>query len=495
MPGQFALRALRQEELSRMSFLLVLLVIVTISTSGCGQPAVGSNWPMGGKDAMHSSRRTYTPPGSLTSSTPPFSLKWSYFSGDATEYIQGTTAIGPEGRLYIGTQRPSVSGGRVICLSPAGGLIWKYEADSDGTAVGAVCGCPALGQTAGYPYGVFFGDELGRLRCLSPEGALIWRSENLNGTIAGGPVIAQNGRVYVGTFLGGLGDGKLYAFNPNGSGTSQVPLTSPQFQIVGGMNGSPTVVETGSGGNTIRHLFCLGQTGTVYHIQDGPAAPFESHVDITGTSAYPLLNGNPVAIVDDPSQADGYHIVFGTYLIGVSPHRGYIYALLPNLDYRWWRLPNGRVELAQTNSSNPTIDVFGIIEGYPCAGSSGEVYLGTQVVDVGAFQGQGHLLKITESDGGTSAKATIILATATRVDCVSMFSINSSCTSGKVIVTPEYEYAHAIRPDGTLASTYNHGKSIDHTALAMGDDGTVYFGTSDGHFYALWSPETQCGSE
>jgi outer membrane protein assembly factor BamB len=168
-----------------------------------------------------------TDPAALTTaqgrSEPPVEL-WRFGAG---AQVMGEPAIGPDGRLYVGTAEgylhalgadgqylwshvllgaavgaPAVSEHGIIYVGTAAG--WLYALRSDGTLhwkfrmPSAVVSDVVIGS-----YGSLYLAEREHVFAVSPAAVAIWR-KRVGGLVSAGPVVASRARILVGTRSGEL---------------------------------------------------------------------------------------------------------------------------------------------------------------------------------------------------------------------------------------------------------------------------------------------------
>ncbi len=135
------------------------------------------------------------PSGKLFALTPQGAEKWSY---PLLETAQGTPVVGADGTVYVsswgrGFSSGVAEGGQLYALSPEGNLLWQGPYGCIST--------PVIGEDGTvYSSGLDY-----KLYALSPAGEVLW-SYQLGQLVAGSPVIAPDGTLYV-----GCSNGYLYA--------------------------------------------------------------------------------------------------------------------------------------------------------------------------------------------------------------------------------------------------------------------------------------------
>ncbi|GMV38276.1 MAG: hypothetical protein AMXMBFR61_27840 [Fimbriimonadales bacterium] len=457
---------------------------LVLSVTVDAQPVPGSPWPMAGRDARHTGRQVFAPLFGLN----PGSIYWIFDTGQPTRRLQASVAIGPEGRIFFGSD---MSGsGKLFAVDVLNGqpsLAWAYYRDApNGPVLQDIFSKPALGlyvgsgQEDGEPagggdspvpvYAVYFGCDDGRLRCLSRTGQLLWRSRYV-GDIEDGPVIASNGRVYV---CGTLEDGRgyLYAFSPVNSGLEVEPIWS--YQVGGNARGAPAVWEA----DGYAYVIALSVNGQLSKVRDDGA---------WGTAVWTRSLLGPY--FSYPVIGDDGTIYCATFWLCCSDN--WIYAVrMDNGELKWEALPNRRISVAtKTNVVPPVTGAFGPVKN-ACIGPGGDVYLGTQVVHLGPFQGEHHLLRIT--DLGTTGIATVahVANPSYRVDPVPMTATKSPTGTTYLVFAPESGLLYVSDPSGQ--SVYypfpTMTARLDNPGIVMDHSGIIYVGANNGKLYAVVGP-------
>jgi len=140
--------------------------------------------------------------GNLYAIGPNGAQVWCY---DIGRNISATPAIGQDGTIYVGSDR-------LYAINPDGTLKWvvDYSSGTSGQATS-----PAI-DSDGTIY-TSSGDDFAAVNC---DGTVKWIynfDSQDQGPIFSSPAIAADGTIYVGTFGGDQGKGKLYALNRDGT--------------------------------------------------------------------------------------------------------------------------------------------------------------------------------------------------------------------------------------------------------------------------------------
>jgi outer membrane protein assembly factor BamB len=132
-------------------------------------------------------------------------LKWS---SSLFASPRSGAAVGPDGRIYIGS-------GRMLCALDKDNGQADWCKRIGGTVKFASPAIDASGH-------IYIGGRDNRLHSFNPSGTLNWEFPvGVDGDIATGPAIKANGKIYFG------GSGYTFAINPNGSSDWSVQLNGP----------------------------------------------------------------------------------------------------------------------------------------------------------------------------------------------------------------------------------------------------------------------------
>ncbi len=368
-------------------------------------------------------------------------------------------------------------------------LRWKFQTG------GAVDSPPAVGHGR-----IYVGSEDGNLDALNLQGVLLWRFQT-NSPITTSPAIGSDGTIYVG---GDQGDGSnskgiLYAINPSGRLKWSVTILP-----LAGYGAYPTISSP-----------TVGPDGTIYVSAMGV---FVVAIRPDGTLKWELAAG--ALVLDSPAVAPD-----GTVYVGIDDPdpAGLCFQCLEAL------YPNGTVKWG----------ALGYDPGYssPAIGSDGTIY-----ISGGAFNSDGTIKWLYGSflspsigpdgtiygsgDGGLYANSpdgTLQWrfpidrnsVSCTRGACVYVFAQQSSTAVGSngivyfgsavsrsescgcpgILIGTGSVYA--VNPNGTLAWKFQTGSVVRSCGPnpcepifaisdpAIGSDGTIYVGSSDGNLYAI----------
>lgn len=239
-------------------------------------------------------------------------------------------------------------------------------------------------------------------------GDLLWRfePEGTNKAISSQPTVGPDGSVYFGSY-----DKCLYALYPNGT-------KHWRFNTSNLIRGSPAIDANGTiyFSSDERILYALYSNGTEkWEVEIGPY-----------TAEPSMMSSSPMILKN------------GTIYVGTDEHM--LYAIEPNGKIKW------------------TFDTATWIQSSPAVADDGSIYLGA-----GDF-----LYKLTP-DGKLIWKFPVT------------FSWASAPAIGPtgIIYAPTYRYLYAIYPNGTFDWRFELDSGDSPTNVAIYDDGTIYFGSED----------------
>ncbi|MEO0081855.1 MAG: PQQ-binding-like beta-propeller repeat protein [candidate division WOR-3 bacterium] len=389
---------------------------------------------------------------------------WSPFvaSGDSVRSSHSWAAAGTY-QVKAQAKDPSArlsnwSASHQIQINPEGTLLWRCVVGSSAT------GSPAVGAD-----GTVYVGSGGKLTAVNPDGTRRWEYQTGGSGGFGSVALAADGTIYASYWVDGLGD-QLYAFYPDGSPKWMFPVPSghgPGCITVG----PDSTVYVVAGGNS--EFYALRPNGTLKWVFDigyevgGDAVPpigDDGAAYCGGWWSYSLSAVSPYG-----SEIWSFHIdggvergpaigSDGTIYVGsvANPIGGsqpsYFYAIRPNGSQRWRFLADGHIRVT------------------PAIGTDGTIYFGTQAGTFYALNPNGTIR--WSYSAGVRFWASPPVITFGGVICV-------GSNEGRLL---------AFNPDGTLRWTYTAGGTIG--PLAIGTDGTIYFGSADGYLYAIVGPGT-----
>jgi len=332
----------------------------------------------------------------------------------------------------------------LVLIINVGPLVKKVEADLANT-----------------PWPMFHHDlkHTGRSTYLGAQTNYLKWSYTTDNIVRYSPAIGSDGTIYFGSY-----DGKLYAFNPDGTNK----WTYDTFSLI---TSSPAI----------------GSDGTIYFGSDNKKL---YAINPDGSLKWSYLTGNWI----ESSPAIGSD---GTIYIGSDD--GKLYAINPNGSLKW--------------SYNTTTDYS--VKSSPAIGSDGTIYVGS---------GDGKFYAIN-SDGTTKWICTLgnwiysspaigsdgtiyvssydyrLYAIKDEVDhgtikwsyitSGSMYSSPAIGSDGTIYVGSDDGKLYAINPNGRLKWSYTTTtNNWVRSSPAIGSDGTIYVGSNDHKFYAINSEGT-----
>jgi outer membrane protein assembly factor BamB len=354
--------------------------------------------------------------------------KWTY---NLKTEVFGSPVIGSDGTVYIGTLNGPDHDGDLYAFNPDGTLKWKYHTYG-------VMGAPTIGSDGT----IYVGGHWGMLYAFNPNGTVKWTFDiyfsdtgniktegNLwDRTIYSSPAVGADGTIYIATYNG---DG-LYAINPDGT-------LKWKYRISNVMYSTPAIGSDGT-------IYLGDISFTFYAINPDGTLKWKYN-------ANSQIYGSP-AIGSD-----------GTIYVGISgtfgSKQGQLIAFNPDGSIKWTYLADGEIWEDIKIGSDGTL-YFGTRDGM-----SGN---GTYGIDRSFYA--------VNPDGTLKWK----------------YKINGAYITGYFIGADGIIYVgssdfyengdlYAFTPDGTVKWIYTAGGSP-----AIGADGSLYFGSRDGNFYAIKDP-------
>jgi outer membrane protein assembly factor BamB len=353
-------------------------------------------------------------------------------------------------------------------------LKWKFSTG------GSILSSPAIAFGT-----IYIGSDDGNLYALNRNGVLKWKFTT-GGSIESSPAVARDGTIYVES-----SDGYLYAIRPSGR-------LEWKLNIIEGTPSSPTVGSDGTiyvGGATVEGyygLYAVRPNGTVKWVAPAGAEIYDS----------PAIGGDGTIYIgiDDPSPT------------GACAEC--LQAVNPDGTIKWGSFP-GNSFSSPAVGSDGTIYIDGSavspdgnvkwqnpgISGSPSIGSDGTIY-GSVDGGVAAVKPDGAVqwkFSIGTSSGSCiTPDCSVISYVIFQESSVAIGSNGilyfgsgvshitcgvSGCTgygTGNV---------YAMAPNGTMAWKFRVGSTNELNSSAsdpaIGSDGTVYVGSSDGSLYAI----------
>ena len=380
-------------------------------------------------------------------------------------------------------------------LSPFNGpstpaLRWKFQTG------GGITSSPAVA------YGrIYVGSSDGNLYALNLEGILLWKFSTPS-PIRTTPAVGSDGTIYVGSCLrcpypdpSGGPEGVLYAINPNGT-----------------LKWNLTITNSGEGVDTLSSP-TIGPDGTIYASDEGfrivavnPDGALKwqvwTHGEVVGPPAV-APDGTIYVQIDDPPPTGSCADTLNKCLVAVNPDGAIDWGLL---DYGGFESPavgtdgtiyidslainsNGTFEWQDNQTfSSPSIGpdgtIYGTVDGGLFAVSpDGTVQWQFPLEKTGGFCTTPDCSQITrvfvqESSVAIGSDGTLYFGSG----FTKYPGTSPSYGNGTV---------YAVDPDGTLAWTFTTGScepcSVNYALSdpAIGSEGTLYVGSSDGNLYAI----------
>ena len=413
-------------------------------------------------------------------------LKWQYSSAAKSDWIYASPAIGPDGTLYIATNKG------VLALEISGATPtkkWFYPVVSPSFTTEPRHSSPAVGSDGS----IYIGTWDNSLLSLKPDGNVKWTSAGM-GNILSSPVIGPDGTIYIADADSPSGYGNLYAINPvDGQQkwfyqTANVYYQSPAVDSNG-------VVYIGSNDNFVH---AINPAGSEIWCFPGQGGPFSSVAIGKNQTLYFVTTGNAYQgylFAVGPSPSPWPMFRNNRFHNGSSPNWG------PTTNDLKWSIDTGTFYVNPANNelcSSPAIDTAGTVY---IGGSSLKAYYpdGTLKWD---FNREGNPFMSSPAIGnnGTIYAAdlagrlyAINPATGAEITrCAMGSAIYSSPVIGPdgiIYIGSDDGKVHAINPDYTTYGMPEIWKSLTggpvKSSPAIGLDGSIYVGSTDGIFYAF----------
>ncbi len=332
----------------------------------------------------------------------------------------------------------------------------------------------ANAQLADSPWPMFHGDirhtGLSKYDTSKVDGTVKWTYETGAG-IESSPTIASDGTVYVGSH-----DGYLYAISRDGElkwktkiGT---PIEKPKY---GGLS------STGS-------TPAIAKDGTIYIASRGQ---YLFAVSPEGKEKWKF----PIGVAFDSWASPAIGEDGTIYMTSASP-KGGVYAINPDGTQKW----HYRVDMGTSNS--PAIGKDGTIyAGFPTGFKTNALFalnpdgtkkweLTTEFLESTPTVTDDTIYIGTYTDEATGAGLYAISISDKKIKWYltlpekEIMSTPAIAKDGTIYFGTFYGKFYAANPGGTIKWSFDAEKELDSSA-AIGADGTIYFGSNSGIFYAL----------
>ncbi|MHB1343246.1 MAG: SMP-30/gluconolactonase/LRE family protein [Thermoleophilia bacterium] len=304
-------------------------------------------------------------------------------------------------------------------------LLWQvaygdyYEGASPAVAAD---GTIYVGHAASGP------DETAVLQAISQDGAPLWEFHTNGDESPPDATIAPDGTIYVGSWVGTLEDGRLYALAPDGTLRWELE--------VGDLTYAPALAPDGT-------VYVCDSEGRLFAIDAGGSVLWEC--DTGG-----VLNLSPLAIGFDGTVYLGASVEVG------ANHRGMVFAVSSDGVVRWRYDPLDSVDYPQTMNQSPAIAPDGTIY---IMGAHPSGFLTPDAGTLYAIDPDGNELwryrfrGLVQSGPSVSADGTVYFSCAAVV--------------------------YAVNPDGTERWRLATSHEVD-SKPAIDAQGTLYFISHDG---------------
>ena len=343
--------------------------------------------------------------------------------------------------------------GRSTAVGPtAPSLKWSNATQGDVTA------SPAFSVNGT----IYIGSMDGKLYAFNPNGSLKWQY-TAGGSIASSPALGADGTIYF-----GCQDDGLYALTDSGaSGTLKWKYTASDM-----INSSPVIGTNGTiyFGSNDEHLYALNDNGGSCSLKWKYAANswVESSpaIGTDGTIYVGSLDHNLYALTDNGGTCAlkwSYTAGGGIYSSPAIGANGAIY--FGGLDNKLYAI----IDSGASGTLKWSYATGGMVESSPALGADGTIYVGSNDHDLYAF-----------TDNTTSATLKWAYLTGNQITSSPAVDAN-----GTVYVGSKDDTLYAFNPaTGAVLGSYATGAAIEGSP-ALGADGTLYVGSDDHSFNAL----------
>jgi len=448
--------------------------------------------------------------------------KWEFPTG---REIGSAPTIGSNGTIYI-----CASDGYFYAITPNGKKIWQFAMGHPATS------SPPIASDGTIYVGDFYGNKL---IAINPDGTQKWTFPLLD-SVASSAVIGPDGTIYFGAY-----DHQLYALHPDGS-------EKWDYKTNGQVYSTPAIGPDGMiyFGSDDNNFYALYPDGTLkWDFVTGNQVYSSPALGSDGTIYFGSYDGNLYALYPNGTKKWEFvigQVVYSSPAIGsdgtiyVGAEDGNLYAVKPDGKQRWSFSTGDIIESSPAIGSDGTVYVGSDDDKLYAIGTYSPPTCSTQPLDLNALGGMA-LVDLSwtapSSDGGsaitnymiyrgTTSGSEVFLAKIgnelsyqdTKVssgqeyfyEVSAINSIGESPRSNEANATP-FKYGPADSPWPMFRHDLNHtGRSQYDTSMndglekwsfttggnvtaspSIGSDGTIYVGSWDNKFYAIYPNGTK----
>lgn len=326
------------------------------------------------------------------------------------------------------------TGQSTASIAPLPQVAWRYL-----TGASVVC-TPCVGPDGT----IYFGSDDGKFYALNPNGTSKWVF-NFGSLLRSSPALLSDGSVVF-----GCEDGNLYSISPQGA-------QQWVFRANGPINSAPMVASNdlivfGSDSGTLYRVDRFGQPGkrlvTTGKFRGAPALLADGSVVAATDKGQLLIDGSKTRSIHLSDEALTSPAIAQDGTIYLGGDDGNLYAVNPDASLRWHFSAASRIQ------SSPAI------------GPDGTIYFGCNDGQFFALDPNGQKKWSHQTQGAFLASSPVVSA------------------DGTIVVASADKQLRGLNPQGQLLwSIPIDGKVTG--SLAMGADGTLYFGCDDFRLYAL----------
>ncbi|MFH1521168.1 MAG: PQQ-binding-like beta-propeller repeat protein [Candidatus Micrarchaeota archaeon] len=360
------------------------------------------------------------------------------------------------------------------------------------------------------------------------DGTIKWVFETGSG-IESSPVIAEDGTIYFGSH-----DGYLYAINPDGTEKWKFFIGTPNYDVRWNvskvMMATPAITQDGTiyAYSASNYLYAVNPDGTEkwkFYIEwlsdfwSSPTIGDDGTIYIGSARADHNPNFESGLYAINPNGTEKWHTKFGTGVTttpSISNDGNTIYIGIGVISLDKTIEDAGQiVALTKNGAVKWKFDVKLWVEGPSTIGSDGIIYTGTKEGDIYAINPDGtEKWRFSTTDGVSASPAISHDGSTIYVGSwdTYMYALDSNdgtlkwkfktpdafegITSSAVISSDGTIYFgsnsgmfYAFNPDGTEKWNFINSLGSGTTSPAIGPDGTIYFASWNKNFYAIGGSE------
>jgi outer membrane protein assembly factor BamB len=409
----------------------------SIGSGTLSSPAIGSD------STIYIGSDFFPEYGKLYAVNPDGSQKWNFTTGN---HVHSSPAVGPDGTIYVGS-----SDNRLYAINTNGTQKWNF------TTWDLILSSPSIGSDGT----IYVGSRDRRLYAINPIGTQKWNFTT-GSSVHSSPAIGSDGTIYIGS-----NDRSLYAINPNGTEKWRFSMN-----------------YSGVGLN-FRSSPAISSDGTIYF---GSYDHKLYAINSDGTEKWNFTTGDWIA--SSPAIGSDGTIYVGSrdlrlYAIGNASLEVNVTATLSTIN----SASQSAITSHVTFGMNPIQDAIVNIS-VDCGG--------LLVPQNGTTDSFGNFTNIFNAPTVTTQMICRITAKANRTG----YENGTGYVEIAVNPIPWPKFRHNLqntglspydtsKNPGKLKWSFSTGAKVYWSSPSIGSDGTIYFGSWDNKFYALYPNGTQ----